>query len=137
MSFEKMQDLKEVHERSCMMVYYFSPKEMQAIQSVARLTGIKDIIVLETNEVETIVGDILESKLTTGAACELKEKAIVFNNVPSGKVNVFIEGLKKMRMAKPLIAVVTEHSINWTFKELVMNLREERAALHNNGKTAH
>lgn len=137
MSFEKMQDLKEIHERSCMIVYHFSPKEMQAIRSVARLTGIKDIIVLEANQLDTRVEDILEDKVQTGEDAEIKEKAIVFNNVPSNKVNVFIEGLKKMRMARPLIAVVTEHSINWCFKELIVNLAEERIALRNNGQTAH
>lgn len=137
MSFEKMQDLKEIHERSCMMVYHFSPKEMQAIQSVARLTGIKDIIILEANQVETTIEDILENKITIGNDTNVNEKAIVFNNIPSGKVNVFIEGLKKMRMARPLIAVVTEHSIHWSFKELIMNLSQERAALRNNGQTAH
>lgn len=137
MSFEKMKDLKEIHERSCMMVYHFSPKEMQAIRSVARLTGVKDIIVIEANGLETPVKDILENKMQTGEDAGIKEKAIVFNNVSSSKVNLFIEGLKKMRVARPLIAVVTEHSINWSFKELVMNLSEERAALRSGGQTAH
>lgn len=137
MSFEKMKDLKEVHERSCMIVYHFSPKEMQAIQSVARLTGIRDIISIEANQLETCVKDILDSNMHTGEDLGVNEKAIVFNNMSSNKVNLFIEGLKKMRVARPLIAVVTEHSINWTFKELVENLSKERAALRVGGITAH
>lgn len=137
MSFEKMKDLKEVHERSCMIVYHFSPKEMQAIQSVARLTGIRDIISIEANQLETCVKDILDSNMHTGEDLGVNEKAIVFNNMSSNKVNLFIEGLKKMRVARPLIAVVTEHSINWTFKELVENLSKERAALRVGGSTAH
>lgn len=137
MSFEKMKDLKEVHERSCMIVYHFSPKEMQAIQSVARLTGIRDIISIEANQLETCVRDILEDNLHIGEDLGVNEKAIVFNNMSSNKVNLFIEGLKKMRVARPLIAVVTEHSISWTFKELVENLSKERAALRAGGSTAH
>lgn len=137
MSFEKMKDLKEVHERSCMIVYHFSPKEMQAIQSVARLTGIRDIISIEANQLETCVKDILDSNMHTGEDFGVNEKAIVFNNMSSNKVNLFIEGLKKMRVARPLIAVVTEHSINWTFKELVENLSKERAALRAGGSVTH
>ncbi|WP_172674774.1 DUF3783 domain-containing protein [Cellulosilyticum ruminicola] len=137
MSFEKMKDLKGVHERSCMMIYHFSPKEMQAIQSVSRLTGIRDIITIEANQLETTVKDILDNHMQQGEDLGVNEKVIVFNNMPSSKVNLFIDGLKKMRMARPLIAVVTEYSINWTFKELAENLSEERAVLRNGNSTAH
>lgn len=137
MSFEKMKDLKEVHERSCMMIYHFSPKEMQAIRSVARLTGVKDIISIEANQLETYVKDILENNMHIGEDLGVNEKAIVFNNMPSSKVSLFIDGLKKMRVARPLIAVVTEQSINWTFKELVENLSKERAALRSGNGVAH
>ena len=137
MSFEKMQNINAVHERSCLIAYQFSANEIRAIQNVARLTGVKDIIVVTEKNCDTKVQDILENKLSENTNKGIKEKALIFNNIAATRMNAFIEGLKKMRVNRPLIAVVTEHSINWTLKELVINLNEERSAFKNNQQTIH
>lgn len=134
MSFEKMKDINQtaIHDRACMMLYHFTPAELKQIQSVARLTGLKDQILLSTKHSEVQIRDILDNKLSESDVECLKEKAIIFNNTPSTRMNAFIEGLKKMRIQRPLIAVVTETSIDWTLSELLMNLVQERQALRNN-----
>lgn len=137
MSFEKMQNIEHVHERTCMIVYGFSASELRAIQSVARLVGMKDIINITEKQAMTSIKDILDNRLDDTASEVLKEKAIIFNHTPSNRMNAFIEGLKKMRVNRPLIAVVTEHSINWSLRELLLNLVEERSALRNNQFTSH
>ena len=52
-------------------------------------------------------------------------------------MNAFIESMKKCRIPRPLIAVVTETSIHWTIEELISNLAAERIALKNNQTTLH
>ena len=61
-------------------------------------------------------------------------KAIIFNNIDQMKINGFLESLKKMKIARPLSAMVTETTIDWTLNKLVYNLIQERQAIQS-GKT--
>ena len=54
---------------------------------------------------------------------------MIFNNITKIKINGFLDSLKKMKMARPLSAVVTETTIDWTLNKLVYNLIQERNAL--------
>ena len=54
---------------------------------------------------------------------------MIFNNITQLKINGFLDSLKKMKIARPLSAVVTETTIDWTLNKLVYNLIQERNAL--------
>lgn len=56
-------------------------------------------------------------------------KAIIFNNIAQLKINGFLDSLKKMKIARPMSAVVTDTTIGWTLNKLVYNLIQERKAL--------
>ena len=130
MSFEKIsnQDHKVIHERSCMILYSFSQQEVRQIQNAARISGIREFIMVTPQQAGTTVRAILDNEITSGEeGC--KEKAIIFNHIPSMRMNAFIEALKKCRIKRPLMAVVTETSINWKLDELISNLIEERRAV--------
>lgn len=136
MSFEKMQDNDKpvIHTRTCIMLYGFTPQEFKTLKNIARLTGLNDQILVDKTALATTVLDLLENNpLQEGASIEAPSyKALVFNNVPSNRINAFIESLKKFRVARPLMATVTDTSIHWTFEELVQNLAAERYSLKNN-----
>ena len=55
--------------------------------------------------------------------------AMIFNNITQIKINGFLDSLKKMKIARPLSAVVTETTIDWTLNKLVYNLIQERKAI--------
>ena len=136
MSFENMKEMNEaiLHERSCMMMYYFTPQEARQIMNVARMTGIKDCITLTPSHSQNQIRAILDNQLEettdeTVLGSTVKEKAIIFNGIPSARVSLFIDGLKKCRIRRPIIAVVTEQSIEWTLNDLLINLSNERAAI--------
>ena len=57
------------------------------------------------------------------------EKAIIFNNIPTTRVSGFLDGLKKMKIRRPLTAMVTEVSIDWKLDTLIYNLKEERKSI--------
>ena len=140
MSFEKMKtvsDQEVIHERSCMMLYYFTPAELKQIQMVARMAGVGDQIILGMEHGECTLQAILDNQLTSSTDACLKQKAIIFNNISSTRISAFIEGLKKFRMNRPLIAVVTETSIKWTLKELLLHLNEQHHAVKNNQFNEH
>lgn len=51
------------------------------------------------------------------------EKAIIFNNIPTTRVSGFLDGLKKMKIRRPLTAMVTEVSIDWKSKYINIQLK--------------
>ena len=59
---------------------------------------------------------------------------MIFNNINQIKINGFLDSLKKIKIAKPLSAIVTETTIDWTLNKLVYNLIQERKAIQA-GKT--
>ena len=135
MSFEKIQATSHeevIHPRSCVMLYYFTPAELRQIQLVAKMVGVADQIVLGTGQGECTLQAILDNEITTNQGEEIKQKAVVFNNIAGTRINAFIEGLKKFRINRPLMAVVTETSIKWTLNQLLMELSEEHQALKKN-----
>ncbi len=131
MSFENMKSMSQeaIHERSCMLMYHFTSQEMKQIQNVARMTGITDCICLSACHAENTIKNILDGEITEKETEVLKEKALILNNISTTRMNAFIEGLKKCRIKRPLIAVVTETSIHWPLKELLQHLVSERAAV--------
>lgn len=139
MSFENMKSINQtgIHERACMLMYHFTSREMQQIQNVARMTGITDCILLKPCHGENKVRNILDGEIEQSEVEGLKEKAIILNHISSARMNAFIEGLKKCRIQRPLIAVVTETSINWSLNELLSNLVQERIAVRSGEFTGH
>lgn len=139
MSFEtiKENEGKKVHERSCMMMYYFTPQEARQIMNVARMTGIKDHIVLKPGHGEATIRELLDGKQEETQGEVIKEKAILFNGIEATRMSLFIDSLKKCRIKRPMIAVVTEQSIDWSLNTLLVNLANERSALKQGSFSAH
>lgn len=139
MSFENMKDMKSsgIHERSCMMMYYFTPQEARQIMNVARMTGVKDMITLKPSFGHNKIREILDNQATETEVEALKEKTIIFNGIPSNRVSLFIDGLKKCRIKRPIIAMVTDQTIDWTLADLLINLANERSSISRGEFTAH
>ncbi|MGG5462212.1 DUF3783 domain-containing protein [Clostridium sp. B9] len=139
MSFEKIDisDRSEQEGRSCVILYNFGAKELKQVQNFARIMGIKDQIVLNYKNSEEVLKNILEDKMDNSEANGVKERAIIFNAIAPGKIHVFLENLKKARIQRPIVATVTETSVNWTMDFLLKNLIEERRALRAGNMTTH
>lgn len=139
MSFENMKETNQevVHTRACMLMYHFTNQEMKQIQNVARMTGIMDCILLSPCHSENTIKNILDGEITQIESNPIKEKALILNGISATRMSAFIEGLKKCRIKRPLIAVVTETSINWTLNELLEHLVGERAAVTKGDFSAH
>ena len=141
MSFESIKntDAHSTHPRACVIFSAFSPSELKQLKNVARLSGISEQIVIDGSYNATKLLDLLENPSLTPEKTEhtLTQKALLFNNIPANRMHAFIENMKKCRIPRPLIAVVTETSIHWTLEELINNLAAERIALKNNQTTLH
>lgn len=131
MSFEKLNQssISNIHDRSCIIIVNFNKKESSMIKNIGRLVGIRDCIFVDSKNGETTIKDLLNSNLSDDNEELWTNKAIIFNNIAQLKINGFLENLKKMKIARPLSAVVTDTTIDWTLNKLVYNLIQERQAL--------
>ncbi|AGX41123.1 DUF3783 domain-containing protein [Clostridium saccharobutylicum] len=106
----------------CILAYGLTQEELDKIQK--RRLKVKEV----TNENASMrIVDILceESKENTYAELPVNEKALIFNGYNDKElrnaikfIRTFIEG--------GVLAVVTEQSSKWTFKDLMEHLIEER-----------
>lgn len=131
MSFEKLNEssVNNIHDRSCVIIANFNKKEASIIKNVGRLVGIKDCIFVDSKNGKTLIKDILDNNISDDNEEIWTNKAIVFNNINQLKISGFLDSLKKMKINRPLSAVVTETTIEWSLNKLVYNLVQERQAL--------
>lgn len=131
MSFENIKQVRNeaIHERSCIMLYQFTDQEIRQIKNVARMTGIKECIELQSKHGGCTLREILDDQMNETEEASVKEKTIILNHIAPARMNMFIDALKKYRMRRPIIAVITEQSIEWTLSHLLINLVNERVAI--------
>lgn len=131
MSFEKLNEssVNNIHDRSCVIVANFNKKDASIIKNVGRLVGIKDCIFVDSKSGKTPIKDILDNNISDDNEEIWTNKAIIFNNINQLKISGFLDNLKKMKINRPLSAVVTETTIEWSLNKLVYNLVQERQAL--------
>lgn len=117
-------------DRECIILCNFNDKELKMIKVYANMVGLKDQIIVSWKNSNVTIKDIIEGNLENVSDVEngIKDRAIIFNSKNNNKVSVFIDNMRKMRVAPSMKAVVTETSINWTLGELLQNLVEERRA---------
>lgn len=131
MSFENIKDidLNNVHNRSCIMVVNFNNKELNSIKNISRLIGLKDIITLDYKNGNSVIRNILEDNIANSGDTNNKNKVILFNNVSTQKINALLDNLKKIKINRPLSAMITDQTIEWTIDNLIINLVNERKAI--------
>ena len=131
MSFDKL-DIKYStarEGRACILLCNLAGKDLQKVKNCAMILGIRDQIILNSKNGNTVIKDVLDNNINTECEDGRKERAIIFNAIPPAKMNIFIENLKKVRVNNVLKAVVTETSIDWTVNEVLSNLVAERIAI--------
>lgn len=138
LSFVKL-DNKNIdnNERSCVIVYNFNDKDRKIIKNYGNIFGVRDQINISWKNGETVISDLIDNKLDENCEVSNKKRAIIFNNVPNVKVNLFIDSLKKSRMNDVLFAIVTETSKNWTVNVLIENLVLERISMKKGKELKH
>lgn len=138
MSFTEINNIeKDIHDRACVMIVNFNKKESALIKNICGFIGMRDCIFLDTKNGDTLIKDILDNNISLDCEDGLSNKAIIFNNIPHVKINSLLDNLKKMRINRPLSAMVTETTLNWTLNKLIANLLEERRAISEGKEFSH
>lgn len=133
MSFEKIDKTEtQVPEgRECILTYGFAGKDLQVLKGYCAMIGVRDIVEVRQDMLDVTIFNIIEDHIQANKDAEPgpKDRAIVFNAFSGKKLNAFIGNFKTTGMAQPLLATVTQTSIGWKFRDLILELQRERAAI--------
>ena len=94
-------------------------------------------MILKNDNLNTTIKDILDDNLLEDSEEKINSRAIIFNNIESRKISAVSDNLKRLKVQRPLLATVTETSINWDLKNLLYNLQEEAISLNSSKVSIH
>ncbi len=106
----------------CILAYGLTEEELDKIKK--RRLKVREVT---ENEASSRVIDILCGEITENTGDELPkdEKALIFNGYNDKELRETIKFIRRF-IEGGVLAVVTEASSKWTFKELIEHLVEER-----------
>ncbi|WP_296648831.1 DUF3783 domain-containing protein [Romboutsia sp. 13368] len=137
MTFKDLKELSTTGDRRCALLFNFNNKDLMTIKNIFRLIGIRDVIILKNDNLNTTIKDILDNNLLEDSEEKINSRAIIFNNIESRKISAVSDNLKRLKVQRPLMAAVTETSINWDLKNLIYNLQEEAISLNSSKVSIH
>ena len=114
--------LKVAINYKCILAYGLTEEELDKIKK--RRLKVREVT---ENEASSRVIDILCGEITENTGDELPkdEKALIFNGYNDKELRETIKFIRRF-IEGGVLAVVTEASSKWTFKELIEHLVEER-----------
>lgn len=106
----------------CILAYGLTEEELDKIKK--RRLKVKEITEKEASSrvIDILCGEITEN---TGDELPKNEKALIFNGYNDKELRETIKFIRRF-MEDGVLAIVTEASSKWTFKELIEHLLEER-----------
>lgn len=111
-----------------MLIFGFSSEEEEKLKKVVSDNKFLEYKVVSNDMAKMKISDILQNLKIEIYKCELpSEKVILFNNFSDKEINDAISNIKRIFKPLPILAVITETSVNWTFEYLLEHLLEERA----------
>lgn len=116
------------------LIYGFDEQEMESISNFAEESHFPFIKIIKNT-----MGNMKISEILSGTELEVYnsslplEKVILFSNFNDDELNKAIQNIRQKFKPMPILAVVTETSMKWTFEKLLNHLIEERewVRLHN------
>jgi hypothetical protein len=115
-----------MEDHSMLLVWNYSETEKNRLDGILKEIGAPPAVAIEPGQGRLKVGDIIEGKAPQGEPLVCDEKVILFHQIPQKGILFLIKFFKETDLPRPIYAVVTEHSVQWPFHELLEHLIEER-----------
>ncbi len=109
-----------------LLVWNYSEEEKSGLDALLARIGAPHAVTIESSRGYLTLRDIIHTNKSSDADFLSDEKAVLFYNIPQKGVFFLINTFKESNLPRPLYAVVTEHSIEWPFSELLEHLVQER-----------
>jgi hypothetical protein len=117
-----------MNDRARILVFGFSSEEQSRIDEHLAALGIPAPTRLERRHGKVVIGEILRKGAIGEKEFDCDERLVLFSNLSDAGVRSLIQEFKSIETLKPIFAVVTESSINWTLEHLMSHLIEEKRA---------
>jgi hypothetical protein len=109
-----------------MLVWNYSLEEKSRLDAILEEIKAPPAAVIHKSQGHLTMREIIHSNAHSEQEFTSDEKVLLFYNIPQKGVMFLINTFKQVDLPRPIYAVVTEHSIEWPFNELLEHLVEER-----------
>jgi hypothetical protein len=109
-----------------LLVWNYTLEEKEKVDALLKELGAPPAAAIHKSQGHMTLREIIHSDAHAGGECKSDEKVILFYNIPEKGVWFLLNAFKQTDLPRPIYAVVTEHSIEWPFSELLGHLVEER-----------
>lgn len=124
-----------LENNKCILIYGFNEEETALIQNIKDTEQLPEIKVITASMTSMTLRNIIDGiKLEVIGKPLPEEKVIIFNNLSDNELDRTIKHIRSNQQIRPILAVVTPTSIDWTFADLLEHLMEEREFFRNKGK---
>ena len=110
-----------------MLVYGLKEAELNLLKDMRANNNLPNYKIVNKSMCKMKLRDIIKGMNLEVEDVDMpEEKVVIFNNFSDNDLELGVKKIKEILKPVPIMAVVTETSINWEFKYLVDHLMEER-----------
>lgn len=119
-------------ENKYIYVAGFGDIEFDIIKMMAEENHFPHLVRIFENHLDVKIQDLKTKPEKQGNITKIR--VVLFENMDNKMVIEFINKFKNLKLPPSIFAIVTEHSKEWTFKELASHLIKEHQEMHQNRK---
>jgi len=108
------------------LVWNYTLEEKKKLDLLLEEIGAPSAMTIESSQGHLTLREIIHANTRSDRELASQEKVILFYNIPQKGVFFLINRFKETDLPRPMYAVVTEHSIEWPFRDLLEHLVSER-----------
>jgi hypothetical protein len=110
-----------------MLLYGFSDDERAFYDKMIKELDLPSYKIISPSMANMKIRDILDGlKIDTYNRDLPDEKVVLFNNFSDYELDMAIRTIRSNKQVRPILAIVTQTSIDWEFHKLIDHLIEER-----------
>jgi len=109
-----------------LLVWNYTLQEKEKLDLLLKEIGAPSAVTIESSQGYNTLRGIIHENARSGREFTSDEKVVLFYNIPQKGIIFLINRLRQTDLPRPIYAMVTEHSIEWLFSELLEHLVSER-----------
>jgi len=110
----------------------FDREQLEKITNMCELLQMMDPCELRKNSLDYQISSLIESCFASNNVEKIDDYLILFNDVEDVVISRFIDHYRETGLPRPLWAVVTKHSVQWSLRHLINELKKEREEIEKN-----
>ncbi len=109
-----------------LLLWAFTEEERDTLNTLLARIGAPSAKAIRKNQAMVPLSKIIHQDKTGEISYDSAERVLLFYNIPQQGVMFLINFFKQQKLPACIYAVVTEHSMEWPFHQLLEHLIEER-----------